>query len=359
MRTGTLSTAAPEPSSEANGGLLSRRGLLRAGGALSLFSAASLAAGAAVAKSRGLVDVHHHFSSPGFIEAITSRKTGQRPLMDWTPQQSLEDMDRAGVATAVVSISEPGVWFGDAGAARALARESNEYAARLAADHPGRFAFFAMLPLPDTPGSLVELEYALDVLKASGVCLLTSVEGRYPGDPAFAPVLAELNRRKAVVYTHPSRPPCCHSLVANVPDTAIELATDTTRAIASVLFSGAAARYPEVRFIFSHGGGTMPYILGRFEGLAQKPEMKAIMPDGALPELRKFYYDTAQACTGPALAALTQMVPASQILFGSDFPFVSCKAAADCLEGHVTPADLKMIGGANARALLDLRPTAA
>ena len=337
----------------------SRRGWFTGAAALGATTFATGATGATGAAAvagplalDGLIDVHSHFSSPGFVKAITERKTGQVPLMAWTPERALEDMDRGGVATAVVSISEPGVWFGDRAAARALTRESNTYAARLAADHPGRFGFFAILPLPDVDAALDELAYALDVLKANGVCLLTSVEGRYIGDPGFAPLMAELNRRKAVVYTHPSRPPCCQGLVPGVPDTALELATDTTRAVASILFSGTAARYPDIRFIFSHGGGTTPFILGRFEGLAQKPEMKAWMPNGALPELAKFYYDTAQATTAPALAALTRMVPASKILFGTDYPFVSSKATADAVGAWFGPEESRRVGRRNARELL-------
>lgn len=330
---------------------LSRRRVLGAAAALGLAGAGG---GAGAARPRGLIDVHSHLSSPGFIKAITERRTGQVPLMNWTAERALEDMDRSGVSTAVVSISEPGVVFGDRDAARALAREANEYAARLAADHPGRFAFFAILPLPDVDGALAELAYSLDVLKARGACLMTSMEGTYIGDPAFAPLMAELNRREAVVYTHPVRPPCCHGVVPGVPDTAIELTTDTTRAIASVLFSGTAARCPRIRFIFSHGGGTMPFILGRFQGLAEKPEMKPWMPDGVLPELRKFYYDTAQVTTEPALAALLKLAPVSQILFGSDYPFVSAKVGADFLSARLSSSDLELVGRANAASLLRL-----
>jgi predicted TIM-barrel fold metal-dependent hydrolase len=161
-------------------------------------------------------------------------------------------MDKAGVATAITSITTPGVSFGDPVAARRLARECNEYAARLVVDFPGRFGVFAALPLPDIEGSLRETAYALDVLKADGVCMFTSYGDRWLGDPEFTPVMAELDRRKAVLYTHPTAPNCCRNLVPDVPAPIIEYGTDTTRTIASLVFSGTAARFPNIRFIFSH-----------------------------------------------------------------------------------------------------------
>jgi 6-methylsalicylate decarboxylase len=266
------------------------------------------------------IDVHHHFSSPGFIAAITARKTGQRPLMEWTPARAIEAMDSGGVATSVASISEPGVWFGDNAAARALARECNEYGTRLIADHPGRFGLFATLPLPDVEGALREIEYSFETLKADGACCLTSYQGKYLGDPAFAPVMDELNRRKAVVFVHPVRAECCVDLLPNRDALGITLASDTTYAIASVLFSGTATRCPDIRFIWSHGGGTMPYITGRFTAV-NRPNLAQKLPRGVMYEIQKFYYDSAQAVSPYTLAALTRLVPVSHILFGTDYPF--------------------------------------
>ena len=165
------------------------------------------------------IDVHHHFSAPGFIAAISARKTNQRPLEEWTLSKSLEDMDKSGTATAMISTSEPSVWFGDNDAARKLARECNELGARMAADHPGRFGMFSTVPLPDVDGCLREIEYSQDTLKADGVCLMTSYQGKYPGDPAFAPVMSELNRRKAVVFFHPVKPECCKDLQPDIGPT--------------------------------------------------------------------------------------------------------------------------------------------
>jgi predicted TIM-barrel fold metal-dependent hydrolase len=264
-------------------------------------------------------------SPPRFIsDVIVARKTGQQPLTQWTPEKAIEDMDRGGVATAITSVSEPGVWFGDNEAARRLARECNDYVGRLVADRPTRFGMFATLPMPDVAGSLREIEYAMDTLKADGVCFLTSYQGKYLGDAAFAPVMNELNRRSAVVHTHPARPDCCRNLIPDVPETMIELATDTTRTIASVLFSGTLARCPNIRFIFSHAGGTITAIAGRLLGaemtaanLAGQPA-----PNSRLYHLRRFYYDTAGSANPVNMQALKTLVPSSQILFGTDAPFV-------------------------------------
>ena len=300
------------------------------------------------------IDTHHHFSAPGFVDEISGRKTGQRPLMEWTVQKSLEDMDKGGVATAMLSISEPSVWFGNDNAARRLARECNELGARFMADHPGRFGQFAILPLPDVEGALREIEYALDTLKADGVTVMTSYEGKYLGDPAFARVMDELNRRKAVVYCHPFRAECCKNLQPELGPAVIELGTDTTRTIASVLFSGTAARCPDIRFLWSHGGGTFPYLMNRFLGVAQRPDMAPRLPRGLLYEVQKFYYDTANFFNPYALPTLMKTVPVSHVLFGTDFPFGAAPAqvvAKGLSDYGFSASDLRAIERENALGL--------
>jgi 6-methylsalicylate decarboxylase len=298
------------------------------------------------------VDVHHHFSAPGFIAAITAKKTGQRPLMEWTPEKSLDDMDKSGIATAMISTSEPSVWFGDNEAARKLARECNEYGARLKADHPGRFGMFATVPLPDVDGSLREIEYTMDTLKADGVCLMTSYQGKYLGDPAFTPVMSELNRRKAVAFVHPVRAECCKDLQPELGPPLIELGTDTTRTIASLLFDGAASRFSDIRFIFSHGGGTMPYLMTRFSGLAARPEMAQRLPNGLLYEVQKMYYDTASLYGPYPWPTLLKLVPVSHILFGTDFPFFSGETVVKGLrEVGLKESELQAIERENALGL--------
>ncbi len=265
------------------------------------------------------IDIHHHLFPPEYRTGIGSLGAA---LPVWTPAQSLAEMDKGGIATAVLSLSSPGVSLGDVAQGRKLARIVNEYGASMVRDHPGRFGLFATLPLPDVEGSLREMEYALDTLKADGIGLMTSYGNQWLGDKAFAPVWAELNRRKSVIYTHPNTPACCGSIADELPAVSIEWATDTTRTVASLLFSGTAARYPEIRWIFSHGGGTTPFLLSRF--VYQEATMKGketVLPKGLMYELKKFYYDTAQANHPGALAALLKLVTPAQILFGTDYPF--------------------------------------
>ena len=301
------------------------------------------------------IDVHHHFSSPGFIAEITGRKTGQVPLMRLTAQKSIEDMDKGGVATSILSISEPSVFFGNYDAARALARETNDFGARLVAEYPGRFGLFGTVPLPDVDGALREVEYALDTLKADGICMMTDYEGKFLGDPAFTPVMEELNRRKAVVYTHPFRNACCRNLVPDVFEPAIELGTDTTRTIASLIFSGTAARFPDIKFIFSHAGGTAPYLVQRFTFLANlRKDLKSRLPEGPIYYLQRFYYDTANASTVYPLASLMKLIKPTQLMFGTDFPFLTASSTAAELRetGMFSAAELRAIERGTAESMM-------
>jgi predicted TIM-barrel fold metal-dependent hydrolase len=265
------------------------------------------------------IDTHHHIAPPKFVEEM--RDLLQPPTLAWTIEKSLEDMDKAGVATAITSITTPGVWIGDNAQGRRVARECNDYAARLVVDYPGRFGMFAALPLPDIEASLREIEYGLDTLEADGICLFTSYRDKWLGDPAFDPVMAELNRRKALVYTHPEAPLCCRGLIPGINEAVIEYGTDTTRAIARLLFSGTATRYPDITWIFSHGGGTTPFLSERLVRAGNMPHNKPHVPNGVMPILQSYYYDVAQIAHPMALAALTRMVPVTKLLWGTDFPF--------------------------------------
>jgi len=301
------------------------------------------------------IDIHHHVAPPSFKEALERTGFTYPPFRNWSIEQSLADMDEGEVATAIISLPHPvGVWEGDAAAQRRLARDWNEFSTRLAQDHQGRFGVFATLPILDIDGSLREIEYALDTLNADGIGLMTNIGDRWLGDPHYDPIFAELNRRKAVAYTHPIAPACCNNILPGVNDSVIEFATDTTRAIARLLFSGAAARYGDIQFIFSHAGGTMPFLFERLETapvidrrLADK------VPAGVRGYLTRFHYDIAQAAHPAALAALARVVAVAQILFGTDFPFRTAADHARLLaEYGFDASDRRAIESDNARRLL-------
>jgi 6-methylsalicylate decarboxylase len=258
-----------QPGIDSNYFSLSRRKFL--GGLVALGVNALVPSGAPEAQNlvagRGTphrIDVHHHFAPPPRLTEVSTKELLNARTREWTPAKSIEEMDSTGVATAVASITNPGLWFGDNDATRRLARECNEYGAKMIRDHPGRFGLFAAMPMPAIDATLREIEYAFDTLKSDGIGLFTSYGDKWLGNAAFAPVFEELNRRKALVFTHPTAANCCGKLIVEVPPPMVEYGTDTTRAIASLLFTGTAARFPDIRFIFSHAGGTAPYLTERF-----------------------------------------------------------------------------------------------
>ncbi len=267
------------------------------------------------------IDVHHHFSPPQWIAEVRSREMLQQANVDWTPARSIADMDAAGIAVSVISITNPGLWFGDKAATGRIARACNEFGARLVQDFPKRFGLFATMPMPDVDATLAEIAFAYDTLKADGIHLFTSYGDIWLGNAAFEPVMAELNRRKAVVHVHPTAANCCKNLVPDVPPGVMEYGTDTTRAILGLLFSGAAVRYPDIRWIWSHAGGTAPFLAGRIEGnVARLKERATRLPKGAIHEMQRFHYDIAGAANAGALASLLKLVTPAQVLFGTDFP---------------------------------------
>ncbi len=305
-------------------------------------------AGAPLLRGQGanprVIDCHHHFTAPGYIKALASKQGQYRQgftpyfnlgvLTSYTPAKDIELMDQEGVATCMLSCTTPGIWFGDPAESAALAREMNEFGTKMASDYKGRFGLFALIPLPTIDASLKEIEYALDTLKADGVGLMTSYGNRWLGDPTLRPIFDELNRRKAVVYTHPIDAPCCSGLMAGVNPTTIEYNTDTARTIFSLIASDAAARYSDIKFIFSHAGGTMTSLIERF-GVGAPDTINdnlagTAAPNSRLFHLRRFYYDTAQSVNVVQMRGLKTIVGTSQIVFGTDYPFVT---AARTLKG--------------------------
>jgi 6-methylsalicylate decarboxylase len=284
------------------------------------------------------IDVHHHIIPPVYLEAM--RRAGiADPIPgvdypDWDVQTTLAMMDRQGIATAIVSISEPGVYFGNVALARDLARQINEFSARLVADHPQRFGAFAVLPLPDVKAALWELEYALDTLKLDGIGLLTNYRGTYLGDDALDALFAELNRRQVVAFIHPSTPPSTDQPTFGLPPSLYEFTFDTTRMVANLLYSGTLDRYPNLRLILSHAGGTVPYLTKRLTfGPMIGSYLKARAPRNLIASLRQLYYDVAMSASPYALPSLQALVDPSHILFGSDYPFMPESGVADNAAG--------------------------
>ena len=304
------------------------------------------------------IDVHHHVTPPIWMrearDQIAATNRNLSPIADWSVQRSLDEMDRNGVRSAVASVTNPGIWFGNVAAARRLSRGCNEYLARLVADNPGRFGAFATLPLPDIEGSLAEIAHSFDVLKADGIGLMTSYDDKWPGDAAFASVFEELNRRKAVVYFHPTSTNCCAAHVPDVSLSVIEFPIDTTRAVVSLLFSGTFARYPDIRWIFSHGGAAVPSLAYRMTRIMEsQPKLASRIPNGALHELKRLFYDTALSANPVTMAGLLQLVTASQVVFGTDFPLQSSQATVEGLAAlGLNVGELQAIEAGNAGKLL-------
>ena len=308
--------------------------------------------------SAHLVDVHHHILPPKYVAEVGDARIGPLTVAgrtpEWTAERSLEAMERNGIASAVTSISTPGVWFGDGPESRALARHCNDFAAELRRDHPRHFGFFASLPLPDVEGSLAEIGHALDQLEADGIGLMTNYGGRYPGEADFAPVFEELDRRGAIVYFHPTAAPCGFAL-DNIPAATLEFPFDTTRAITSLLAGGTFARCRNIRFIFSHAGGAVPFLAERIARLEARPDFKKAVPEGVVAELRRLYCDTALSANRFAFAALLELVGIEKVLFGSDYPFApeaTMTASVRALKTlGLAAADLLAVERRNALAL--------
>lgn len=263
------------------------------------------------------IDTHHHIVPPAYRAWLQGRgvTAGGLPIPEWSLDGALDLMDAAGVRASVLSVSTPGVHLGDDAEAGDKAREVNEYAAGIVRQHPQRFGFFATLTLPDLQGAISEAGYALDVLQADGVVLLTNVNGVYFGDASLEPLMAELNQRKTVVFIHPSHLPA--DPVPGIPPFAADFLLDTTRAAINYAKSGGLERYPDLKIILSHAGGFLPYAAERVA--------RVCSPDGQNPggiaRLRKFWFDTALSSSPYALPSLLAFADPGQITFGSDWPY--------------------------------------
>jgi predicted TIM-barrel fold metal-dependent hydrolase len=329
---------------------------------------ATLAQGTAARR----IDMHHHYFSPGWKQAEKDWAAKIHGFaapanLNWTPEKSLEDMGQGGVQKAVIGLASiPGNWFGgDPKRAADLSQECIEFGAKLVHDYPGKFGLLAPLPVIDVDASLKQIAYAFDTAKADGIGLATVYGDKYPGDPMFDPIFAELNRRKAVVYFHPTTPACCTALMPDLNPTGgpavIEVPTDTSRCVTKLLVTGTLAKYRDIKWMFAHSGGSLPALAGRIANFlsggmvgGQAPaKLKEFAPDGVMAEFARLYFDTANAAWPASMAGLLKIVPASHVMFGSDFPYFSCAQDRDNLEklgfGRAT---LEAIDHGNAERLI-------
>jgi 6-methylsalicylate decarboxylase len=278
------------------------------------------------------IDTHHHLLPDFFWQATENANApigGLAPLK-WSKEASIAFMDAAGIDLAVVSLSTPGVHTGDSAKAQALARRCNEFSANLVRSQPNRFGGFACLPLPDVDASLEELSYALDVLGLDGFVLFTNSNGVYLGDPSLEPVFVELERRKAIVYVHPNPSPDASAHALGLPDNLLDFPTDTNRAVAQMHYTNRFARTPNVKYIFSHAGGSIPYLAARFAIIDEMGFVAGGEQRGKAAKMfRRIYWDTALAASDPVLHMLRDVAGIDQVLFGTDFPYLRRDLAID------------------------------
>ena len=288
-------------------------------------------------------DTHQHILPDFFWQATENDHApigGLAPLR-WSRETAISFMDDAGIDVAIVSLSTPGVHTGDDAKARGLAHRCNEFSAELVRSQPDRFGGFACLPLPDVDGSLKELSYALDVLGLDGVVLFTNSNGVYLGDAALEPVFEELERRKTVVYVHPNPSPdaVAHSL--GLPDNLLDFPTDTNRAVAQMHYTNRFARTPNVKYIFSHAGGSIPYLAARFAIIDEMGFIPGGEERGAAADMfRRIYWDTALAASDPVLRMLREVAGINQVLYGTDFPYLHRDLAVSSKQRIVQSSEL-------------------
>jgi len=335
----------------------SRRDFLKAMGATGLCAMASSSEFLAqdspykpISKG-GCIDVHHHHQPPG-LNPFGGRGGGGRPA--WTPERSLEQMDKFGIGVAILSLTQMGdVLYDNTEKGRTAVRKGNDYGAKCMHDWPKKFGLFAAIPFPDVDASLKEIEYAYDTLKCDGIGIYTNDnQGHWPGDPKLEPIWKELGRRKAIVYMHPWVPGCCNNLNYGATSFMNEIDFETTRAVTSLITNGVMFRYPDIKLITAHSGGTLPVLAGRMKDRYPQDKVQYI-PNGLWAEFKKLYYDCAHATYKMPWAALTALVPPSQYLFGTDYALEPIESTVNEIPGLKIPRDvLEMMERKNAERLL-------
>lgn len=324
-------------------------GAMAAAVAMGVDAAGAAAGGrAAVPPGPDLIDVHNHFVPPAFVAWKPDLPAWIRA---WRPEHTIESMDRNGVAAAITSLNAPGLTMAEPELARRVSRGCNDYAARMMADHPGRFGMFATLAPLDIDGALREAVYALDVLKADGVGLMTSYGRTYLASETFVPLFEELNRRRAVVFVHPAMPDIGRDFDPPLDPMLLEMPYDSARTLLGMILAGTFRRFPDIRFIFNHGGGGLPVLHKRLDlTFAGDPRLRDRFPDGVMAQLRHVYFDTVNVLNPANFGLLRQLVAMDRLLFGTDFPGFGTEINRDPLMA-LAPAERHAIGRDNALRL--------
>ena len=329
-------------------------------GVAAIGTAAMLPRTAKAQSAATLIDTHYHFYPPEYqklwLDWEEKRKLPHFPgQVAWSRAKTIEDMDKNGIRTAIQSLaSTPGLWFDlPAPEAARIARVCNDYGAEMIRDYPGRFGLFATLSMLDVDTTLKEIEYVFDTLKTDGVGLQSNYGDKWLGHAMYKPIFDELNRRKALVYVHPLVAACCGNLSVGTFPAVIEVPHDTTRTVTSLLLSGGFARWRDIKWLFSHAGGTIPMMAGRINSFySARPNLKEFAPEGIEGELRRLHYDTANATFPPNMAALLKLVPVSQVTYGTDYPYFGMGQMTNLKKTGLSDADLNAIGSGNAIRLL-------
>ena len=277
---------------------------------------------AATAFAQGVIDVHSHIITSEFVSALEQEDRLMDegfPLPKYDVTEHLRWMDEAGIATSVLTLAAPQPTSAE------VVRQTNEAAARIKRERPGRFLFCAALPLPDVQKAIEEAKYALDVLKADGIKLATNVNGQYLGAPELDTLFAVLNERKAVVILHPHRPePVNKQVMAQTPLAMQEYLSETTRAVTNMISRNVLARYPQVKVVVPHCGAYLPLAVPRMKSLT--PVMQANKMVGEIDwqaNLNALYYDLAGAHSPETIRMMLTITTPDHLLYGSDYPYVA------------------------------------
>ena len=272
--------------------------------------------------AQGVIDVHSHLITPEFVSTLENEGRLMDegfPLPKYNVKNHLRWMDEAGVETSVLTLAAPQPSSAE------VVRQTNEAAARIKKEHPGRYLFCAALPLPDVSKAIEEVKYALDVLKADGIKLATNIGGQYLGAPELDTLFSVLNERKAVVILHPHRPePVNKQVMQQTPLAMQEYLSETTRAVSNMISRNLLARYNNIKVVVPHCGAYLPLAIPRMKSLT--PVMQANKMVGEIDyeaNLRALYYDLAGAHSPEVIRMLLTITMPDHLLYGSDYPYVA------------------------------------